>query len=466
MKLKLFLLSLVITLVTCAGATAQNPSAAKRINYGASLPANCDSSSGEVYIKTSVSPTEYYYCSATNTWTKLSTGGGGGGGGVTSLGGQIGATQTFSKVDDTNVTLTIISSSNNHQFTLGFTGSLSKARQHAATVYTDQANTFGAFAQTFQAGANFVLSDPTDTSKKFKFDASGISPSTTRTVNVPDANSTTAQARSAAANQFLISMSAQGVFGAAQPAFPDLSGSLASGQDYATGVAANTYRSITVNTAGRVTGGTNPTTFSGYAVSDTSANLAAAITDETGSAAGGVLVFNKSPAILTPTIADFSNATHNHTNAAGGGQLTLSAFSSTTGSGAVVGQASPNLTTPNIGVATGTSLSLTGSLTSVAPAFTAPSLLNSWANYGSPFSNAGYLTQGGAIWLRGTIAGGTIGTTAFTLPSGSRPSGTIVFVCNSIGTAGILTIDSSGNVVPAAGSSGSFSLDCAHFIPQ
>ncbi len=55
---------------------------------------------------------------------------------------------------------------------------------------------------------------------------------------------------------------------------------------------AGTYRSVTVNSTGGVTAGTNPTTFSGYGLSDTSANLAAALTDEVGT---GFAVFNASP---------------------------------------------------------------------------------------------------------------------------------------------------------------------------
>jgi len=50
----------------------------------------------------------------------------------------------------------------------------------------------------------------------------------------------------------------------------------------------------------------------------TSAQLAGIISDETGT---GLLVFNNSPILLTPTIASFLNAQHNHENAAGGGQL-------------------------------------------------------------------------------------------------------------------------------------------------
>lgn len=53
----------------------------------------------------------------------------------------------------------------------------------------------------------------------------------------------------------------------------------------------------------------------------TSAQLAGVLSDETGS---GVAVFGTSPTIVTPTIASFTNATHNHQNAAGGGTLTLS----------------------------------------------------------------------------------------------------------------------------------------------
>ena len=55
---------------------------------------------------------------------------------------------------------------------------------------------------------------------------------------------------------------------------------------------AGTYRSTTFDAQGRETSGTNPTTFSGYGLSDTSANLAAALTDEVGT---GFAVFNANP---------------------------------------------------------------------------------------------------------------------------------------------------------------------------
>lgn len=190
----------------------------------------------------------------------------GGGGGLTTLNGLTADPQNFADVDDTNVTLAISSATDTHTFTLGWTGTLAagrlnsnvvqaitndtnvtgsisaqtltlgwtgtltKARQHANTVYTDQANTFGNFVQTFQSGGNFLLSDPTDITKKAQFDVSNIATSTTRTVNVPNANSTTVQADTGASNQFLTAISAQGVISKAQPSFSNISGTISDGQ--------------------------------------------------------------------------------------------------------------------------------------------------------------------------------------------------------------------------------------------
>lgn len=58
--------------------------------------------------------------------------------------------------------------------------------------------------------------------------------------------------------------------------------------------------------------------------STTSAQLLGVLSDETGT---GLAVFNNSPTILTPTIASFINATHNHQTSAGGGLLDASVIS-------------------------------------------------------------------------------------------------------------------------------------------
>jgi hypothetical protein len=74
-------------------------------------------------------------------------------------------------------------------------------------------------------------------------------------------------------------------------------------------------------TAGTVTTNANLTghvTSSGNAAvlgSFTSAQLATALTNETGT---GLAVFNGSPALTTPTIASFANSAHDHADAAGG----------------------------------------------------------------------------------------------------------------------------------------------------
>lgn len=78
----------------------------------------------------------------------------------------------------------------------------------------------------------------------------------------------------------------------------------------------------------------------------------AAISDVTGT--GTTVVLSSSPTVVTPTIASFANATHNHTNAAGGAQLTGAAISDVTGSGTtVVLSTSPTITTPVIARVTG-----------------------------------------------------------------------------------------------------------------
>jgi hypothetical protein len=53
---------------------------------------------------------------------------------------------------------------------------------------------------------------------------------------------------------------------------------------------------VTTDAKGRVTAGTAPTTFSGYGLIDTSANLASALTDETGT---GAAVFQTAPQFIT-----------------------------------------------------------------------------------------------------------------------------------------------------------------------
>lgn len=158
------------------------------------------------------------------------TGGGGGGGNLTSLNGLTTSDQTLSATDDTNVDLVITSTGTDHNFDINWSGLLAKARMVATVVNTDQANAFGAFTQTFQAGSLFKLTDPTNTTKVVQYDLSNISSATTRTVNIPDANSTTVQSSTAPSNNFANAISSQGVISYAQPTFSNLSGSATDAQ--------------------------------------------------------------------------------------------------------------------------------------------------------------------------------------------------------------------------------------------
>jgi hypothetical protein len=86
-----------------------------------------------------------------------------------------------------------------------------------------------------------------------------------------------------------------------------------------------------------------------------------------------------------------------------------------------------------------------------APTFIAPTLLNSWANYGGGYSNAGfYKDPFGRVHLRGAVAGGTATGVIFTLPEGYRPSGSLLIpaVAQEGATlyATFVTITANGNV--------------------
>jgi phage minor structural protein len=77
-----------------------------------------------------------------------------------------------------------------------------------------------------------------------------------------------------------------------------------------------------------------------------------------------------------------------------------------------------------------------------------PTLLNGWTNYGSGYETAGYYKDAlGFIRLKGLIKGGTMGTAAFVLPAGFRPSYRKIFTVLTAGGVGRVDVDPSGNVL-------------------
>lgn len=105
-----------------------------RLSRGTTLPGTC--TVGDFFFDTDATPGQNLYgCTAFGVWTLQA--GGGGGGGISQLNGLTAATQTFATANDTNITVSVGSTTATHTITVGFTGTLAKARQHAATAYTD-----------------------------------------------------------------------------------------------------------------------------------------------------------------------------------------------------------------------------------------------------------------------------------------------------------------------------------------
>lgn len=96
--------------------------------------------------------------------------------------------------------------------------------------------------------------------------------------------------------------------------------------------------------------------------------------------------------------------------------------------------------------------------------FIAPTLTNSWVNFGGVRNPAGYYKDANSrVYLRGVVKSGTVGNAAFTLPAGYRPANTELFAVVSNDLFGAVNVLSNGDVTPAIGSNVYFSLDGISF---
>lgn len=97
-------------------------------------------------------------------------------------------------------------------------------------------------------------------------------------------------------------------------------------------------------------------------------------------------------------------------------------------------------------------------------AYTDASYLNSWVDYGGTHNKAGYYKDlDGVVHLQGMVKSGTIGQPIFTLPTGYRPSKTIVFTVPSNGAFGVLEVQTDGDVVATTGNNTYVSLEGVSF---
>lgn len=97
----------------------------------------------------------------------------------------------------------------------------------------------------------------------------------------------------------------------------------------------------------------------------------------------------------------------------------------------------------------------------------APTLVNSWINYGAPYDVAGYRKDSfGFVHLKGLIKSGTAtaGTVLFTLPAGYRPGATGLFDAQSNGSLGRVDVNSSGQVTIQVGTNAWISLNGITFF--
>lgn len=95
--------------------------------------------------------------------------------------------------------------------------------------------------------------------------------------------------------------------------------------------------------------------------------------------------------------------------------------------------------------------------------WTAPSLSNSWVNFGGAYGTAGYMLDGlGWVHLRGVVKSGSAGT-IFTLPAGYRPEMQIQVATFSNAAFAYLDIATTGAVIAGGYSNVSVSLDNIHF---
>lgn len=117
---------------------------------------------------------------------------------------------------------------------------------------------------------------------------------------------------------------------------------------------------------------------------------------------------------------------------------------------------------PRHGTLEGVTLDSTSRYIPWATSWTAPTLLNSWANTGSPYQTTRYAIQSpGVVHVQGTVTGGTSGADIFVLPFGFRPEASLTFTSANIlsGSVAVIRVEADGSVQHLSGSTTNISLN-------
>jgi hypothetical protein len=121
-----------------------------------------------------------------------------------------------------------------------------------------------------------------------------------------------------------------------------------------------------------------------------------------------------------------------------------------------IGSGDASITISAVSVGGSSSIALSAdAVTITQEAWTAPTLLNSWVNFGSGFQNARYRRDAnGTIHIQGLVKSGSAANAIiFTLPSGYRPAGSLIFSGRSVAGSTDFRIGSDGNVLHSSGGS-------------
>jgi len=197
-----------------------------------------------------------------------------------------------------------------------------------------------------------------------------------------------------------------------------------------------------------------------FLATPSSANLASAVTDETGS---GSLVFATSPTLVTPALGTPTSGTL--TNCTGlpvstgisGLAANVATFLATpssanlasavtdeTGSGALVFATSPTLVTPSLGVASATSINASGIVTATGGFNLGISSAGTSITSGSPVTTLNFVGAGNTFAFNGTTVdisiagGGGGGTEEETVVASTSPVGVSSFVAATYRSASYL----------------------------